>query len=167
VVDESEFAEFVSARWMNLVRTAVLLGAGREEAEDLAQATFVKCFRSWSRVVGADHPDSYVYRILLNSFRQSRRRRWWREWPTAELPEQVAPDEMAVVDEADAVARALDRLARDHRDVVVLRYFVHLSESEAADALGIPLGTAKSRLSRALSQLAADPGLVETRERTN
>jgi DNA-directed RNA polymerase specialized sigma24 family protein len=51
--------------------------------------------------------------------------------------------------------RAMAALSDDHRDVVVLRYFVDLSIAETADSLRIPQGTVKSRLARALDQLGA------------
>jgi RNA polymerase sigma-70 factor (ECF subfamily) len=51
------------------------------------------------------------------------------------------------------VLEAVRRLAPRHRDVVVARYLLDLSEAATAEALGIPVGTVKSRLSRALAQL--------------
>jgi DNA-directed RNA polymerase specialized sigma24 family protein len=60
-----------------------------------------------------------------------------------------------------AVESALGRLSPGQRAVVVLRYWSNLSELEIADALGIAPGTVKSRLSRALSRLAADGDLAE------
>jgi RNA polymerase sigma factor (sigma-70 family) len=55
---------------------------------------------------------------------------------------------------ADAVHRALETLSKPNRDVVVLRYFVQLTEAQTAAVLGIAPGTVKSRLSRALARLA-------------
>ena len=54
-------------------------------------------------------------------------------------------------------------LNKPSRDVVVLRYFVQLSEAQTAAALGVPAGTVKSRLSRALTQLAANDHLLDIR----
>ncbi|MGH3330251.1 MAG: sigma factor-like helix-turn-helix DNA-binding protein [Nocardioidaceae bacterium] len=54
----------------------------------------------------------------------------------------------------------------DNREVVVLRYYAHLSEQETAEALGIAAGTVKSRLSRALTQLAANDHLADLAEGT-
>jgi len=62
---------------------------------------------------------------------------------------------------ADAVQRAMSRLSKVNREVVVLRYFVQLTEAQTAAALGIPAGTVKSRLSRALATLAADRHLQD------
>ncbi len=82
------------------------------------------------------------------------------------LPETAEPDPTTQVDGADAVARALARLGKGQREVVVLRYFVHLTERQTAEALGVPEGTVKSRLSRAHQQLAADGDLRALRDGT-
>jgi DNA-directed RNA polymerase specialized sigma24 family protein len=88
-VEDRDLSSFASGRWVALVRSAVLLGAGRQEAEDLAQATLLRCYLSWSKVVRADNQEAYVARMLLNEFRHSRRRRWWGERPTAQLPDRA------------------------------------------------------------------------------
>ncbi|UMG94707.1 sigma-70 family RNA polymerase sigma factor [Nocardioides sp. TF02-7] len=72
-----------------------------------------------------------------------------------------AADAAEAVAVADAVHRALACLTKPNRDVVVLRYFVQLSERQTADVLGVPPGTVKSRLSRALAQLAANDHLLD------
>ena len=122
--------------------------------EDLAQTALVRCYVAWSKVQGADDRDAYAYRILLNCHRDSRRRHWWGERPTASLPEAVSPDPTVAAAVSVDVERALGRLSTPAREVVVLRYFAHLSEAETATVLGVPAGTVKSRLNRALAALA-------------
>lgn len=160
-VDETDFADYARDAWTSLVRSAVFLGAGPQEAEDLAQNTLVRCFQAWPRVVRADNRNAYVYRMLLNCLRDSKRRRWWGERATERLPERSVDDGTGAVDLADAVHRALDGLVKQQRDVVVLRYFAGLSEAETAEALGVPAGTVKSRLSRALARLSSDQHLAD------
>ena len=149
-----EFSEYVAARRATLVRSAVLLGCPSPDAEDLVQTTLTKAYRAWARVQGADQPDAYVYRILVNTLRDSRSRRWTGEVPSAELPERPhdEPDPTTGL----AVRRALAALSKDHREVLVLRYYADLSERETAEVLGLPAGTVKSRTARALAALAAD-----------
>ena len=65
----------------------------------------------------------------------------------------MSGDPAAAVAELDAVDRAFDRLSPDHRAVIVLRHYLGHSVPEVANALGIRLGTAKSRLSRAEAAL--------------
>jgi RNA polymerase sigma-70 factor (sigma-E family) len=161
---DGDFSAFASARWGALVRSAVVLGCTLDEAHDLAQTTLLKCYTGWRKVQRADDRDAYVYRILLNSYRDSRRRRWWGERPTEVLPDHGGPDATAQVDVTDAVRRALGDLSKANREVVVLRYYAHLSEQQAADILGVPPGTVKSRLSRALTQLATNRHLDDLTE---
>ena len=156
---DEEYTEYARARWTALVHSAMLLGAGVAEAEDVAQTTLVKCYVAWPKVVRADDRDAYVARVLVNAFRAGRRRRWTGERPTEHLPDARAGDRTSEVDGVDAVDRALGGLSADHREVVVLRYYLHLNEQQIAEALGVPPGTVKSRLSRALARLAESPHL--------
>ena len=160
------FAELVRERWPALVRSAVLLGCTVAEAEDLVQTALLRCYLAWTRVRAAGDRDAYVYRVLLNCHHDSRRRRWWGEHPTAELPDAPVEDTTGRVDDLDAMRRAVARLSAAHREVVVLRYYAQLGERQIADALGIPPGTVKSRLSRALEQLSADLDVADLHGRT-
>lgn len=160
---DEEFGELVAARWPRLVRAAVLLGCSSAEAEDVVQTALERCLLSWSYVEQAADRDAYVHRVLINTFTSSRRRRWTGERPMAQPPDRCMADETERVDDTDAVLRALDRLPHDQRTAVVLRYYAHLTEQQMASALGIAPGTVKSRLSRALRSLAADPTLDELR----
>jgi RNA polymerase sigma-70 factor (sigma-E family) len=162
--DESEYAGFVAARYGTLVRAAVLLGCRRPDAEDAAQDALIRCYLAWSRVRSADDPDAYVYRILVNGISRSRRRRWWGERPSAELPEPESTmrDELATaVSTSESVRSALARLRTEHREVLVLRYYADLSEHQTAQVLGIAQGTVKSRTSRAIAALSEDPRLAD------
>lgn len=149
-----DFSEYVAARRPTLVRTAVLLGCPQPDAEDVVQTALLRCFRSWRRVVNADQPEAYVYRVLVNVLQDARSRRWNGELPTETLPDRPAGD----VDLATglAVRRALAAMSPEHREVLVLRYYADLSERDTADVLGVAPGTVKSRTARALAALAAD-----------
>jgi RNA polymerase sigma-70 factor (sigma-E family) len=160
---EAEYADYVRGHWRDLVRAAVFLGAGVHDAEDLAQTTLVRCHAGWERVSGADNRDAYVYRMLLNALRDSRRTRWWKSRVDVDL-DGVVEDRTEAIAIADAVQRALAGLSKVHREVVVLRYFVQLTEAQTASALGVPAGTVKSRLSRALASLAGSRHLQDIGE---
>ncbi|MEJ7635044.1 SigE family RNA polymerase sigma factor [Aeromicrobium sp.] len=160
---EAGFADFVRSRWRDLVRAAIFLGASPYEAEDLAQQTLVRCYASWERVTDATNRDAYVYRMLLNQLRDARRTRWWRGRVDAE-PDGRIDDASNQVVIADAVHQALAGLTKPNRDVVVLRYFVQLTEAQTAAALGISVGTVKSRMSRSLDRLADSHHLIEMSE---
>jgi RNA polymerase sigma-70 factor (sigma-E family) len=153
-----EFSEYVAARRPTLVRSAVLMGCDPHEAEDLVQVALTRCLRSWRRVSRADRPDAYVYRTLVNAFRDSRARRWSGELPSEALPER--PTEEPDLETGLAVRRALAAMTREHREVLVLRYYADLSERDTAQVLGLPAGTVKSRTARALKALSADQNIV-------
>ena len=165
MAQDEEFEAYVARAWPSLVRSAVLLGCEVHEAEDLVQTMLIRCYRSWRTVRSAANPDAYVYRMLVNCHHDSHRRHWWGEQPTAAPPDRPGHDRMTEVDDADALSRALRRLDRDQREVVVLRFYAQLSEQETADALAIPIGTVKSRSSRALARLSKDTTLNDLTER--
>jgi RNA polymerase sigma-70 factor (sigma-E family) len=151
MADRAEFDAFVAARSQRLLRTAYLLTGDWPMAEDLLQTALAKCWFAWPRISGS--ADGYVRRTLVNTYATWWRRKWKAEWPTAELPERSVPDGTSVVDERDKLWRALARLTRLQRAVIVLRYYEDLPEAEIATALGISAGTVKSTAARALAAL--------------
>jgi RNA polymerase sigma-70 factor (sigma-E family) len=155
------FAEYVGARRGRLLRSAVLLGCSLNEAEDIVQTTLMQCYASWSRVARAADPDAYVYRVLVNCLAKSRRRRWWQERPTENLPEGGHHDEAELAAVAQTLRAALQRLSAEQRAVLVLRFLADLSERQVAEVLRIAPGTVKSRTSRGLALLAADARLTD------
>lgn len=158
---DQDFAEFATARWLTLVRASLALGCTLSEAEDLAQTALMRVYVAWTKVSNADHRDAYVSKILLNTCRDSHRRRWRRETPMAEVPDEIHPDETIASDTADALRRAVSTLSQGQREVVALKYYVRLTEPEIASVLRIAPGTVKSRLSRALAALATSPDLTD------
>jgi RNA polymerase sigma-70 factor (sigma-E family) len=155
-----DFAEYVAARRSVLVRSAVLLGCSLDDAEDVVQSALAKTLVHWRRVSRADRPDAYVYRILVNAYRDGRSRHWNGETPTAELPEPPVYEVDLTI--GLAVRRALSGLSKEHREVLVLRFYADLSEREAAEVLGVPPGTVKSRTARALAALSTDRNIVRS-----
>jgi RNA polymerase sigma-70 factor (sigma-E family) len=157
--DETEFREFVAARYGPLVRAAVLMGCSRPDAEDAAQDALARCYAAWGRVRAADDPAAYAYRVLVNGLARRARRRWRGEVPHADPPETVT-DPGPDLELRTTLAAALARLRPEHRQVLVLRFVADLSERRTADVLGVRPGTVKSRTARALALLAADGTLA-------
>lgn len=151
-----EFEGYVAARRPALVRSAVLLGCPESDAEDVVQTALLRCYRHWRKVQRADRPDAYVYKVLLNTLRQARSRRWVGEAPSANLPDSAVDLDLHT---GLMVRDVLARMRPDHREVLVLRYYVDLSEADIATIVGVPVGTVKSRAARALQALAADESL--------
>ncbi len=143
-------------------RTAVLFGAGPDA--DVVQEAFVKAFRS----LGAFRRDasfrSWLLSIVVHetsNLRRAGRRREQAGLRLARLPvdEVPGPEGAALAGERRRRLQAgLAGLPERDRVVVTCRYLLELSEAETAHALGWPVGTVKSRLSRALTRLRAELG---------
>ncbi|MXG88302.1 SigE family RNA polymerase sigma factor [Nocardioides flavescens] len=146
---QEDFEEFVRGRSDALVATALLLCGSRQSAEDLVQTALARAWPRW-HAVDVSH-EAYVRRIMVNTYASWWRRRWNQERPTADLPQEAAsaPDLDAHLD----LRRAIARLPRRQRAVVVLRYFDDLSEVEIARTMGCSVGTVKSQAHRALRKL--------------
>jgi RNA polymerase sigma factor (sigma-70 family) len=140
-------------------RTAHLITREAAEAEDAAQAGFVKAYRALGRFDPGRPFRPWLLRIVANEARNRRRsaaRRVALELAVAREPERVEPSP-----EAEAVARerraallgAVNGLRDADREVIALRYFLDLSEAEMAEVLEVAAGTVKSRLSRAIGRL--------------
>jgi RNA polymerase sigma-70 factor (sigma-E family) len=146
---EAEFVEYFTAHHGALRRLAYALCGDWHTADDAVQHAFVQLYRHWSRVRAASL-DSYVRTILVNAVR-SQTRRWRREFTTAEPPDSVATtaDPGLHLD----LHRALARLPRRQREMVVLRHLENLSVSEVAEVLGVAEGTVKSQTARGVEAL--------------
>jgi RNA polymerase sigma-70 factor (sigma-E family) len=166
--DEDDYRAFVDARYARLVRAAILFGSGVQDAEDAVQEALIRCYAAWSRVSAADDRDAYVYRVLVNGISRGRRRRWRGEIPYQVLPEPPPTDDPATaVSLSHSIRTSLDRLGREQRQVLVLRYFADLTEAQIATVLGIAPGTVKSRASRAIAALSEDESLRDLMTRTH
>ena len=143
------------------MRTAALLGAGRD-SEDVVQEAWVKAYRS----LGSFRLDSpfrpWLLRIVANEARNVHRssiRRTAREDRSVRLmPVQLVDPSDAVVgrDAQERLLAAVGALPDKLGHVVVCRYLLDLDEASTAVVLGVPRGTVKSRLSRALVRLRDD-----------
>jgi RNA polymerase sigma-70 factor (sigma-E family) len=148
------FDEFAAARWSTLLHVARLLtGGDRQRAEDLVQEALVKLWFVWPKV--ADQaPEAYVRTVLVRLAARSARRRWWGERPVEQLPDRAGPvDVSSAVAERSRLEAALAQLSPKQRAAVVLRYYEDLPEAQVAQALGCPVGTARSHASRGVARL--------------
>jgi RNA polymerase sigma-70 factor (sigma-E family) len=158
MADGVEFDEFVRARSHHLLRVAYLLTGDHAHAEDLLQTALARSWPAWRRIQG--DPEPYVRRVLVNTFNSWWRRRWHGELPSDSLPERAGMPPQSSVDDRDEIWRALLRLPRQQRAVLVLRYLEDLSEAQTAEVLAITVGAVKTHASRALARLRVDPGLT-------
>jgi RNA polymerase sigma-70 factor (sigma-E family) len=147
-----------------LVRLAVLLVGDRPSAEDVVQDVFARlCLRD--RLPGGDRSLAYVRAAVLNGCRSAlRRRAVARRFRNSSGPmlrattQESAEHEAILAEDRRQVLAALAALPARRREVLVLRYWLGLTEAEIASALGISAGTVKSTAARGLAALARELG---------
>ena len=142
-------------------RAAYLIVRDEDDAADAAQDAFVRAYRALDTFDTSRAFRPWLLRIVtnvaLNSTRASKRRRAATErLATDSGPElgQTQPEAAAeAAEQAARVWEAIGGLSDDDQNLIYLRYFLESSEAEAAEAIGRPVGTVKSRLHRALRRL--------------
>jgi RNA polymerase sigma-70 factor (ECF subfamily) len=135
-----------SADRLFAIAQRVLRDVGR--AEDAVQQTLVIAWRQLPRLRDPDRFDAWLYRLLIHAcYAEARSARQWGK-PLQILPADrvVVRDETLSVEDRDELDRGFRRLPPDQRSILVLRHYLGLSPAEIADTLGIPEGTARSRL---------------------
>ncbi len=169
-----DFDRFVAASAKDLLRTAYLVVWDRRLAEDLVQECFFEIARRWPRVRSMEHPVAYSRRILVNKAlrgagRRSRHRSELDDLgrlPAADLRDATAERDLELAGTKSDLVDALRNLAPMQRAVLVLRYFVDLSEAQTAETLGCTVGTVKSTNTRGLDRLRRMPAMVPYRAHT-
>ncbi len=150
-----DFDTFYAANRDQIARALSLSLRNPDLGAEAADEAFVRACQRWAEVSTFANPQGWVYRVAMNWARSwLRRARREREKRPLLVKAEFAEDKMVDVD----LERALESLAPAHRTVVVARFFMEWSVEETAEALGIRPGTVKSRLSRALNQLAGELG---------
>jgi RNA polymerase sigma-70 factor (sigma-E family) len=169
---DEEFREFMRGRWPAMVRLAYGLTGDQGHAEDVAQAAFARAYASWARVARTGDPDAYVRRIVINENLSRFRKRRVAESLVDEVPDRPGRPGQRAADAADpadalsdssALLNALRRLGPRQRAVIVLRFWMDMSEAETAAALNCSVGTVKSQASRALAALRGSAALAALR----
>lgn len=154
---DAEFTAFVEGAQPRLSRVAVLLTGNRATAEDLVQEALIRTYMSWDRV-RPEGAYSYTRRILVN-LNTDRWRRRHLEPVLGDVSDDhtsaAATHAYATVDHRDDIVHELAGLSARERSIVVLRYYVDLTERQVADELDISVGTVKSTCSRALARLGS------------
>jgi RNA polymerase sigma factor (sigma-70 family) len=167
--DDDAFGELVRRHQAAALRLAAAVSGSNEEARDVVQEAFVKAYRALGRFRGDVPVRPWLMRIVANEAKNSRRgraRRAQREvrHGTLAVVPPPAPDELAALSmDARRLLDALGTLGHDDREVLVYRYVVGLTETETAVSIGAPVGTVKSRSSRALARLRQAIGVEEDR----
>ena len=155
VAREREFTAFVEQASPELLRIGWFLTGDVHAAQDLVQTALLRTYRRWHRI---DPPRAVAYTrtIMLNHARDEWRRHGSGRVtadPDAGEHQPPTPDHATTTSEQDRLIRGLRTLPERQRAVVVLRYYVDLSERQVADELGISTGAVKSAASRGLARL--------------
>lgn len=144
--DADAFALLVNDRLTRLLRTAKAIVGNADDASEIVQETFMSAWVNLPSLRDGDRFDAWLNRILMNRSRDALRRR---------SRSKEIPMDLTVLDDAElsapaagvsAISEAFARLSVDNRHILVLHHVHDLPLAEVAKQLGIPVGTAKSRL---------------------
>lgn len=166
--EQTGFADYVAARRERWVRAACLLTGDPHTAEDLVQSALLRVWPRWARICAQGDPDAYVRTVLMNLFLSSlRKRRWQMSTADPQAYERQDGRGDAARDAVDSmlyIRHMLADLAPRQRAVLVLRYYLDLSEAETASTLGCSVGTVKSQAAKGTAKLRArlDPTPAST-----
>lgn len=155
--DHDAFTVLVDLTIARLDTAAYLVLRDRELARDAVQETLIRAWRDLPGLRDPDRFDAWLHRLsvhaCLDIARRQRRRVVEVELSSLEMSDGIDP--ARVVDDRELLDNALRRLDVSHRAVIVLHYYLGMPLPEVAAALGIPAGTARSRLHYAIESLRA------------
>ena len=147
------FEDFYAVQWREVYRPLAVTLRDPDLAREATDEAMARAYQRWRTVCRYANPAGWAYRVGLNwAISQLRRRKRIVHGNLSRNPTWDPPP----VD--PAISRALPQLPIDQRAVVVLRYLCDHSQADIAAALDIPIGTVRSRLSRALDRLREEVG---------
>lgn len=147
------------AHAVGLIRLAIVMLGDRAAAEDVVQDAFLGLYRHWDRLADPGNALAYVRSAVLNRCRNALRQRGRLGRQAAErqaaavVTRESAEATVLVAEEHQQVLAAIRALPSRQREALVLRFYLDMSEEEAARAMGISRGTVKSATSRAVAAL--------------
>jgi RNA polymerase sigma-70 factor, ECF subfamily len=161
--DHEAFAALAADAIARLDAAARLILRDPDLARDAVQEACIRAWRDLPWLRDPDKFDAWLHRLTVNACLDVLRRRKRRPVEVELTPVIVASvdDASSLIAQRDSLDRALRALEPEWRAIVVLHYYLGMPLPEVADALGIRLGTAKSRLHRSLSILRSVMVLAE------
>jgi RNA polymerase sigma-70 factor (ECF subfamily) len=126
-------------------------------AEDATQEALLDVWRNLPSLRDPDRFEAWAYRLLVNACHAEARHERRHDTNLRLLPQDdpMVPDSASRVANRDQIDRAFLQLSVEHRTVVVLVHYLGQTPTEAAETMGTPVGTARSRLHYALAQMRA------------
>jgi RNA polymerase sigma factor (sigma-70 family) len=156
--DHAAFSQLAGASIGRLFAVARLILRDTELAEDAVQEALVSAWRDLPGLRDPDRFDAWLHRLVVRAcYREARRSR-----RIGRIEVQVTPldlgraDETRLIADRDELERGFRRLDPEQRAILVLHFYAGHTLAEVADVLGIPAGTVKSRLHRAVQAMRAD-----------
>ncbi len=154
--DRAAFTTLATGLYDRLHRTAENILSDAHLAEDATQSTLLAMWRNLPSLRDPSRFEAWSFRTLVRTcYAQRRGMVRWVPNLLGEVPDRAMPDGLGTVADRDQLERGFRRLSVDQRAVVVLRYYLDLSLEQVAEVLDVPVGTAHSRLHRALRSLRA------------
>ncbi len=145
-----------------LISTLNLLLRSREDAIDMAQEAFLRCWRAREQMPRVANPRAWIFQVGMNAARDLRRSAWKRKSrPMLENVSFPAPPEtgfgstLEEREELEAVRRAVAELREEEREVFLLRQSGEMTYEEIAASVGRPVGTVKTQMRSALQRVKA------------
>lgn len=156
--DREAFGVLIDASMARLYNLAQLMLGDADLAADAVQEALISSWRNLRALRDPDRLHSWMYRILIRSVYRvaNRERRQVKSLALAEAQPRPFPDLAGDLERRDLIDRGFRRLEAKHRAVLVIHHYLGLTDEEAAEMLGVPAGTVKSRLHRATVALRAE-----------
>lgn len=145
--DAQAFREVITSSADRLYGIAFRILRDPDQAEDALQRALIQVWEGLPGLRDPERFDAWTYRLVVHaSYREATRRVRWTS-AIREIPvEPVGEDRADEIADREEIEQCFRRLTPQHRAVLVLRYYAGLAVPEIADVLGIPAGTAASRL---------------------
>ncbi len=155
--DDGAFTELVDLDGNMCYAIAFRILRDAERAQDAVQQAFLLAWRELPQLRDPERFGPWLHRLLVNACYDElrRHRRWSTRIRALPMEGPGGPDQMLTVEDRDLLDRAFSRLTPQHRAVFVLHHHAGLPLAEIADAVGVPVGTVKSRLHHATRALRA------------
>ena len=153
-VDIVTLPALYDAHYAKMVKLASMYVDQREVAEEVVQDAFLKLLKGNYNIKPGNEA-AYVRRMVINGAHSALRKRRVRRRHTLDEPESVASAEEGGVSlsERQRILNAVRKLPRKQASVIILRYYLDLSEAEIAESLGMARGSVKSHAHRGLHRL--------------
>ena len=155
---EEWFAALYQSSYRRLVLMTYALTNDLGEAEEITQEAFALAYGRRARVARADSPEAWIRTVTVNLAKRRWRRRAMLDRILRRQTATPEPEPHEPAGEHLDLHHAIKALGEEHRAVVVLHYLADLPVDQVSSLLDIPIGTVKSRLSRARAALAAALG---------